>query len=219
MRTLQIVLCRHAPRVEGDGDRITEHGKQQAFALGATLRRAYPQRTIHGMSSLFPRACETVAAILAGAGVNPVSLPLHEAALAPPEIAPGGWTNADIRSPDAAFNAYFRFGNTRPAGHPCSPRQVAARLLQMLARHLDATPSPLLWVAVTHSGLIEVLLASLLSLPHIETIGGSFAYLEGVTLLFEEDRALALSLQISLRGQTYCVADAVVQSCLQESNE
>lgn len=216
MRKLQMFICRHAQRVENE-DRITDHGKQQASALGRTLRRDYPKRTILGMSSTSLRACETLAAILAGAGLGNVPSLLQDAVLEN-EVPPGGILT-DISSPNAAFNAYVHFGNTRPTGHAFAPREVAARLVRLLYRHLDATPSPPLWVAVTHSGMLEVLLASLLKIQQIETIGGVFEYLEGATLLFEENQTLSLSMQVFLRGHTYGVADDVLRSFLQEKTE
>jgi len=212
MSTLHLFLCRHAPR-ESTDDAITESGKQQAHAFGEALRRYYPKRTFRGMCSQRLRARQTVAAILAGAGISE-ALITQDAALQNTEFDPR-WVQADIASPNAACNAYLRFGNSRPDADSLAPREVAARLTRLLHRQLAATARPATVVAVTHSGMIEVFLAFLLDFRQVEAIGGTFEYLEGITLLFEQAQDASLSMQISFRGHTHMIVDDTLHSLLQ----
>lgn len=212
MSQLHLFLCRHAPR-EGSKDQITDVGKQQASALGEALRRSSPKGNVIGMCSQYLRTRETVVAILAGAGCSEASI-IQDAALQNTEFNPR-WLQAEITSPNAACNAYLQFGDTRPDGHALAPREVAARLVYLFHRHLDDTPSPLTLVAVTHSGMIEVLLAYLLDFQQVEAIGGIFDYLEGITLLFEQAQGAPWSMQASFRSHTYTIADNTLQSLLQ----
>ena len=215
MSKLHLFLCRHAPR-DGSDDQITDVGKQKAYALGEALRRSSPTRNFIGMCSERLRTRETVAAIFAGAGLSGAPI-TQDAALQNTEFNPR-WVQAEITSPNAACNVYLQFGDTRPYGHALAPREVAARLGHLLHRHLDDAPSPPTLVAVTHSGMIEVLLAYLLDFRQIEAIGGIFDYLEGITLLFEQAQDASLSMQASFRGHTYTIADNTLQFLLQEGS-
>ncbi len=169
-----------------------------------------------GMCSGFLRTRETVAAILVGAGLSGAPL-TQEAALQNTSFDPR-WVQGEIISANAAFNVFLQFGEKRPQREVRAPREVAARLAQLLYRQLGAAASAASVVAVTHSGMIEVLLAYLLDFRRVEAIGGCFDYLEGIRILFAQDQNASLSMQPSFRGHTYSIANHTLQSLLQEGS-
>ena len=213
MNHLPIFLYRHAPR-EGSTDQITTGGKLQASALGEALRPDLPHGPCLGMCSQLLRTRETVAAILMGAGLGGAPI-RQEAALSNTPFDPR-WVHGESPSANTAFNVYLQFGQTRPGRQVPAPREVAARLVHLLYRQMGTAVATV--VAVTHSGMIEVLLAYLLEFRRVEEIGGCFDYLEGIRLLFAQEQDASWSLRASFRGHTYSIANQILQSLLQEGS-
>lgn len=210
MKQLHIFLYRHAPRVENT-DYITDSGKHQARALGEILCQNSLEDPCKGMCSSFLRTRETLTEILAGAGLSGASV-AQDAALQNASFDPA-WVRGEITSADEAFNAYLQFGENRPQKQVHAPREVAADLTRLFYYHLTATSLATL-LAVTHSGMIETLLAYFLNFRRVEEIGGCFDYLEGAHMLFSRKRDASLSMRVSFRGQVYTVDGGTLLSLL-----
>ncbi len=159
-----IVLMRHA-RTEGGKGRyigttdlaLSKYGRKQAVVLSESLK-GLPFKSL--WTSPLGRARDTAAPIAAGLGLSLETMP----GLA--EISLGQWEGRTFeeveRDDPKGYEARgLNFADFRPPGGE-SFADVGQRALEACAR-MAACPMPCL--AVTHAGVIRVLLCRILGLP------------------------------------------------------
>lgn len=216
MPLLHIFLVRHAQREKGE-DHITIEGERKAGALGEELRSQHLQSTFLGYCSEKQRAKETLQAILKGAGAFPSS---HFEEQAPQSDLQNqnssefdkhwAYLEEEVHK-DAGIDWYLQFGDQRPDPETISPLEVAARVSRLVWQFIDEpgttshSSDDRCVLMVTHSGITELFLASMLEFPKVEAIGGILDYLEVAHLNFEFSDGILLGGHLLLRGKEYSI--------------